>query len=131
MGSDGSDRVGYIVVKRRTLIQDAVRSYTVFIDDRAVGKMWAFQTKTFPVSPGRHALQLKIVHTGRSCSDVFQVDAAAGRRFVFRTHSRGVKSFITLPFAIPDGVAAIARGETLESKHYQWPWIRLRPEEPE
>jgi hypothetical protein len=131
MGSDRSDRVGYIVVKRRNVIQDAVRSYTVFIDDQAVGTLWAFQTKTFPVSPGRHALQLNIIHTGRSCSDVVWVDVAPGSRHVFRTHSRGVKNFITLPLAVPDGAAALARGEKLESKHYQWPWIRMRPEEVE
>jgi hypothetical protein len=42
-----------------------------------------------------------------------------------------VKNFFTIPLAIPDGAAALARGEKLESKYYQWPWIRMRPEEVE
>jgi hypothetical protein len=129
MESDKPDEVGYIVVKRRNLIQDGVRSYTVFIDDQAVGKMWAFQTKTFPVVPGRHSLQLKIINTGRSCSDEFRVNVSPGRRYVFRTHFRGLKNTLTLPLAMPDGAAALARGEKLESKYYEWPWIRMRPEE--
>ena len=33
------------------VLQDVVRSYTVFIDGVAVGKMWAFQTKSFGVVP--------------------------------------------------------------------------------
>jgi len=117
-----------IVIKRRNVLQDAVRSYTVFIDGAAVGKMWAFQTKGFPVSPGPHELQLKIVNTGRSCSDVFKIDAKPGNRFVFRTHFRGLKNSLTLPFALPAGARALARDEQLQSKYYEWPWIRMRLE---
>ena len=31
-----------------------------------------------------------------------------------------------LPFAIPAGADALAKGEKLESKYYEWPWIRMR-----
>lgn len=120
-----SGELGYIVVKRRNVLQDVVRSYTVFIDGVAVGKMWAFQTKSFGVVPGRHELQLKIVHTGRSCSDVFRVDATPGSRLVFQTHFRGVKNYLPLPLVSLLGAVALARGKKLESKHYEWPWIRM------
>jgi hypothetical protein len=120
---------GEIVVKRRNVLQDAVRSYTVFIDDKPVGKMWAFQTKSFEVSSGAHQLQLKIVHTGKSCSDIFPVEVAPEGRYVFRTHSRGLLNALKLPFALPGGAAALANDRKLESRFYEGPWIRLRQEE--
>jgi hypothetical protein len=123
--SNESGEHGHIVVKRRNVLQDVVRSYTVFIDDVAAGKTWAFQTKSFEVVPGRHELQLKIVNTGRACSDVFRVDVTPGSRFVFQTHFRGVKNYLTLALAVLPGAAALARGEKLESKYYKWPWIRM------
>jgi hypothetical protein len=125
---DASGEPGCIVVKRRNIVQDTGRSYTVFIDGSAVGKIWAMQTKSFEVTPGIHSLQLKIVNTGRSCSDIFQVDVAPAGQLVFRTHFRGLKNFLTLPLAMPAGRAALARGEKLESRYYEWPWIRMRQE---
>jgi hypothetical protein len=118
---------GCIVVKRRNIVHDVVRSYTVFVDDQAVGKMWAFQTKAFSAPPGPHVLQLKIT-SGRSCSDVFQVDVPPGERLVFRTHFRGLKNFLTLPLSMSDGAAARASGAEMKSKYYEWPWIRIRLE---
>jgi len=127
-GTAAPSTMATIVVKRRNVLQDAVRSYTVFIDGAPVGKLWAFQTKGFPVSPGRHEVQLRIVNTGRSCSEVLAVDAKPGDRLVFRTHFRGIKNFLTLPLAIAPGARALAKGEQLQSKYYEWPWIRMRLE---
>ena len=98
-------------------------SYAVSIDGVVVGKIWAFQTKVFTVVPGPHELQLKIVNTGKSCSDVFKIDVSPGNRLVFRTHARGLKNALMLPFALPAGAKALTRDETLESKYYEWPWI--------
>lgn len=125
---DASGEPGCIVVKRRNVLQDAARSYTVFIDGSPVGRMWAFQTKSFEVAPGTHSLQLKIFDTGRSCSDIFQVDVVPAGRLVFRTHFRGLRNLLTLPLALPAGGAALAQGKELKSKYYEWPWIRIRQE---
>lgn len=118
-----------VVIKRRNILQDAARSYAVFIDGAVVGKMWAFQTKIFPLVPGPHELQLKIVNTGRSCSDVFKIDVKARDRVVFRTHFRGMKNALMLPFALPAGASALARDKQLQSKYYEWPWIRMKLEQ--
>ena len=79
-----------------------------------VGKIWAFQTKVFTVVPGPHELQLKIVNTGKSCSDVFKIDVSPGNRLVFRTHARGLKNALMLPFALPAGAKALTRDENLK-----------------
>jgi len=121
--------LGSVVIKRRNTLQDAVRSYAVFIDGVAVGKMWAFQAKVFTVSPGPHELQLKIVNTGKSCSEVFKIDVGPGDRLVFRTHARGFMNALKLPFALGAGAKALARDEQLQSKYYEWPWIRMKLED--
>jgi hypothetical protein len=118
-----------VVIKRRNIVQYVVRSYAVVIDGLVVGKIWAFQTKGFTVAPERHELQLEIVNTGRSCSDVFKIDVNPGNRLVFRTHARGLKNTLMLPFALPAGAKALARDEQLQSKYYEWPWIRLKLED--
>ena len=99
----------------RSVIQDVARSYTVFIDGVAEGKIWTFQTKSFEIATRRHEFRLKIVDTGRSCSDPSGVDVAPRGRVVFRTHFRGSKNLLMLPFAMPEGTAALARAEKLES----------------
>ena len=86
--STDPDDLGSVVIKRRNILQDVVRSYAVFIDGVIVGKIWAFQTKVFTVVLGPHELQLKIVNTGKSCSDVFKINVSPGNRLVFRTHAR-------------------------------------------
>ena len=121
--------LGSVVIKRRNILQDVVRSYAVFIDEAVVGKMWAFQTKVFTVAPGPHELQLKIVNTGKSCSEVFKIDVGPGDRLVFRTHARGLMNALKLPFALGAGAKALAKDERLHSKYYEWPWIRMRLEE--
>lgn len=124
--SDGRNEYGSIVIMRRSAVQDVARSHNVFINGIAVGKMWAFPTRSFMVAPGCHDLQLKFVDTGWSCSDVFWVDVAPGSKFVLRTHFRGLKDWLTIPFTMPEGTAALARGEKLESNYYECPWIRIR-----
>jgi hypothetical protein len=94
-----------------------------------VGRIWAFQTKAFTVAPGPHELQLKIINTGKSCSDVFKIDVNPGSRLVFRTHARGLRNILTLPFALRAGAEALARDERLQSKYYEWPWIRMKLED--
>ncbi len=127
--STDPDTLGSVVIKRRNILQDVVRSYAVFIDGVLVGKIWAFQTKEFTVVPGPHDLQLKIVNTGKSCSDVFKINVSPGIHLGFRTHARGLKNALTLPFALPAGAKALARDEQLQSKYYEWPWIRMKLED--
>ena len=128
-GSADPGNLGSIVIKRRNILQDAVRSYSVFIDGVVVGKIWAFQTKVFTVVPGHHELQLKIVNTGKSWSDVFRIDVVPGTHLVFRTHARGLKNALMFPFAVLAGAKALARHEQLESKYYERPWIRMKLED--
>ena len=121
--------LGSVVIKRRNIVQDAVRSYAVFIDGVIVGKIWAFQTKVFIVVPGPHELQLKIINTGKSCSEVFKIEVKPGSRLVFRTHARGLKNILSLPLALRARSEALARDEKLQSKYYEWPWIRMKLED--
>jgi hypothetical protein len=71
-----ADETATLVVKRRTLIQDLVRSYTVTVDGQPVGKLWQFQTGRYEVSVGPHTTRLAIVETGTSASNVLTFDAA-------------------------------------------------------
>jgi hypothetical protein len=114
---DPSSELGVLRVVRRVALQDAVRSYTVFIDDNPRGKIWAFRTGDFPVSPGHHTLQLRIVGTGVSESAKFDVDVAAGQTRVFRQKKLGWKKFYMAPLGIffPDRFAPR-------------PWIQLELE---
>jgi hypothetical protein len=121
--------LGSIVIKRRNILQDAVRSYAIFIDGVVVGKIWAVQTKVFTVVPGPHELQLKIIDTGKSCSDMFKLDVRPGNRLIFGTHARGLKSALMLPLALSAGAKAMAADERLRSKYYEWPWIRMKLED--
>lgn len=49
------------------------------------------QRRDYPVSPGHHTLQLRIVGTGTSESAEFSFDVGAGERRVFRTTKLGWK----------------------------------------
>lgn len=106
-----------ISVVRRPALQDAVRSYTVFIDDSPVGKIGAFRQARFPVAPGHHTLQLRIVGTGTSESAAFSLEVAPGETKVFRTRKLGWKTFSLAPLGIlfPDRFAPR-------------PWIQLEPD---
>lgn len=53
-----------ITIARRTVLQDLVRRYAVFIDDKPVGYLWAFQTGSYEVSPGPHRVRLAMANTG-------------------------------------------------------------------
>jgi len=48
--SDRPDLGGAIRIERTASLQDIVRRYTVFIDERPVGRLHAFQKLSFPVS---------------------------------------------------------------------------------
>jgi hypothetical protein len=64
--------------------------------------------------------------TGRSSSDTIPIDLRAGQRCVIRTVRRGgVKSFLKLPLAMPDGIEALATDRPIQSKYYEGPWIHV------
>jgi hypothetical protein len=58
------------------LLQDLIRRYTVFIDGMRVGKLWAFQTGRYQVTPGADQIRLAITGTGRASSDDVDVYVA-------------------------------------------------------
>jgi hypothetical protein len=128
VGADSS--TAKIVVERRTWLQDAVRSYRVFVDGETVGRIWALQTKSFSITPGKHTFQLRIVATGRSCSEEIEVDLAAGQTVYVRTVGRGFSENALLPFAMPAGAKALATGQEIQSRYYRGPWIHLQVSEP-
>jgi hypothetical protein len=92
-----------------------VRRYTVFIDQQPVGKVHAFQKASFPVSPGEHRVQLRIVDTGSSASAECVVDVRANETRVLRTHRLTSKEYLEAPLGIvaPD-------------RYAQRPWIGLQ-----
>ena len=115
--ADDSAQSGVIHISRRLALQDLVRSHTVFIDESPRGKLWAMQRRDYPVPPGHHTLQLRIVGSGTSESAEFSFDLAAGETRVFRTKKLGWKKFFMAPFGIlfPDRFAPR-------------PWIQMQME---
>lgn len=114
-----------LVIQRRTWMQDAVRFYRVLVDDKAVGSVGPLQTKSFPLSPGKHQLRLQIGN-GRACSADIDFDLRAGQRCVVRTIRRGgLKSFLKLPLSLPEGAAALAQDRPIQSRYYEGPWIHV------
>ena len=124
-----SGEPGTITVARRTVVQDAVRRYTVFIDEQPVGYLSAFQTGRYEVSPGVHRVRLAMPNTGTASSDNVAVEVPAGGVRSLRTRGRGFKSFITLPIATVAALRDRAQGRPLESRWYKRPWINLTIDE--
>jgi hypothetical protein len=91
-----------IYVARRTLIQDLLRCHTVFIDDEPRGKLWAFQTGIYGVTPGRHHVRLGIQPrievpwspSGPSSAEI-EIEVAADEARHLRTTGRGLSSFLS------------------------------------
>jgi len=105
--SAAAEELAVIRVIRRPAFQDLVRAHTVFIDDSARGKLWAFQRRDYPVSPGHHTLKLRIAGTGTSESAEFSVNLGPGETMVFRTKKLGWKKVFMAPLGIlfPDRFA--------------------------
>ena len=124
---------GTITIARRTLLQDLVRRYTVFIDGGSVGTLWAFQTGQYPVAPGVHQVRLAIGASRASSAEV-EVHVDAGDIRALRTVGRGILSLLKLPLAFPAGVYALVRGKQITegvwSGNYRRPWILLVPDTP-
>jgi hypothetical protein len=91
-----------ICVSRRTVLQDLLRRYTVFIDGEPTGKLWAFQTGRYPVSPGHHRLRLGIetrlnapLGLMGSSSDEIDVEVGADEARSIRTKGRGPSGYLS------------------------------------
>ncbi len=117
---------GTITVSRRTLIQDLLRRYTVFIDGAAMGYIWAFQTKRYEVAAGIHQVRLAMPTTGTASSDQIPVDVASGGTRTLRTRGRGLRSYITLPIATAVSIRSRITGHPFETRWYKRPWIILQ-----
>jgi hypothetical protein len=94
--------MGSIRIVRRPSFQDVVRRYTVFIDQKPVGRLHAFQRAAFPVSAGEHQVQLRIVRTGSSASSVFTVDVQVGETRILRTGRHTFLEYLKTPMGIFD-----------------------------
>jgi hypothetical protein len=121
---------GTIRIIRRTIIQDLVRRYTVFIDDEPVGHLLAFQTGRYDVSAGPHRVRLAMPTTGTASSDDVLVDVPAGVVRSLRTRGRGLMSLLTLPIATAMAIRDRSRNQPFETRWYKRPWIILTPDEP-
>ena len=120
---------GTITIARRTILQDLVRRYTVFIDGQGVGHLSAFQTGRYEVSAGHHRVRLALSATGTASSDDVPVDVPAGAVCPLRTRGRGIQSLLTLPIATVMAIWDRARNHPLETRWYKRPWIILTPDE--
>jgi DivIVA domain-containing protein len=105
----------FIKVGRGTLVQDFARSYRVLIDDEPVGKLWACQSRTFEVAPGRHIV--RTVASGRSKSDPVEISVAAMTTRTLRTRSHGAKAWLGLFASGLRYFPAVGRED----------WSRMRP----
>jgi hypothetical protein len=117
---------GEVTIARRTVTQDLVRRYTVFIDEKPAGYLWAFQTGRYEVSPGPHQVRLAMPKTGRASSDEVPVDVAPGGAQKLRTRGRGFRDLITLPIATVISTFDRSRGRPFETRWYKRPWIILQ-----
>jgi hypothetical protein len=122
-------RLGAITIARRTVLQDLVRRYVVFVDDNPVGYLWAFQTRSYEVTPGPHRVRLAMPNTGTASSDDVPVDVATGGNQKLRTRGRGFRNIITLPIATAISVFDRSRGRPFETRWYKRPWIILKVED--
>lgn len=100
MTTNESDVGGTIRIARRQILKDILRRYTVFIDSIPVAELAAFQTVSYPVKPGGHSVQLRIMSTGSSCSDQVPVFVSTNEIKVLRTKSLGFKKIILAPLGI-------------------------------
>lgn len=127
---------GGIAISRRNLWQDAVRSYTVFIDDRPVGTVAPWQTQQFEANPGRHTVRLR-VGSGYSSSGDVPVDVRAGHVETLRTWSRARR----LPFSWKGILTLLLNPTGYGAWTFNWdpfglwgnprPWIVLSHEKPQ
>jgi hypothetical protein len=120
---------GIIVIKRETSVQDAIRSYAIFIDGKRQGRIWASKTRRFEVSEGQHSVLLRIM-TGSASSNELQIEVLPGQESIIRTTDRSIGSLIKAPLAIPAGMKAQATGQPIKSSVYSPPWIHVMVEEP-
>jgi hypothetical protein len=125
-----------IAISRRNLIQDAVRRYTVFIDDKAVGTIPPLRSRRFVVPPGHHVVRLT-VGSGPSSSDEVPVDVEMGRIARLRTWARqrrlpfsikGVLTFLVNPGGFGLGLWA---WDPFGLWGDCWPWITLHQGKPQ
>ena len=128
-GCSGDRRGAVLVIQRRTWLQDAVRVYKVIVDDAVIGTIGPFQTKSYPLAAGKHSLRLAMPTTGRSTSATVEVDLKSGQECMVRTVRRGgLKSFMKLPMALPEGARSLAEDRPIQSRYYEGPWIHVTVE---
>lgn len=82
-------------------------SYTVMVDDRAVGKIKDSQAKVFDVEPGEHRLHLRFVGLRTSKELLVSLEDGEQRQFLCATSAMG---WPTLREASPEEVAGFAPG---------------------
>jgi hypothetical protein len=88
---------GTLVVRRGKGYVDKVRAYKVLIDGQEVGRIKQDEEQSFPVTPGRHQLQLKLDWV-TSPPEVF--DAVPGQPVVYscRPKPNPLSAFIYMTF---------------------------------
>jgi hypothetical protein len=88
-----------ICVSRDSGYADRLRSYSVVVDGRKIGKIANGETKSFPIDPGEHTLKLKIAWCG---SNTIHFDADTSQTVDFQCASslRGWKIFLATAIAI-------------------------------
>jgi hypothetical protein len=124
-----------IAISRRNLIQDLVRTYAVFIDERQVGTVSPWRTRRFVVDPGQHVVRLR-VGSRYSSSDEVPVDVPVGQVETLRTWSR----LRRLPFSLNGFVTVLVNPNGYGLGPTEWdpfglwgnprPWITLSRDKP-
>lgn len=79
---------GAIWVSRRNLVQDLTRRYVVFIDGDDVGRLSAYRTAKFEVSPGWHRVWARLPGTGGAAVGDVVVNVRPGEVRRVRTTTR-------------------------------------------
>ena len=71
-----------ITVVRRQIVKDALRKYRIYLDAEYIGSIGFRQRQQFPLSNGKHYLQLTIGTTGGSRSDTLHFEVEDGNKYV-------------------------------------------------
>jgi hypothetical protein len=111
-----------ITVARRTVFQDLLRSYTVVIDDRPRGTLWAFRSGDYEVTPGPHRVHLGMGrHPQKSSSAEIEVEVTAGKSIQLHTTGHGARRWLKYAFSGYRRFPAVGRFDYSIMK----PWVVL------
>jgi hypothetical protein len=82
-----------ITINRTSAYPDRLRNYTIFVDDKIVGRVWAEGSIEIPVTPGNHIIAIKIDWCG-SNKLPFSIREGESLHFECSSNLMGLRFFL-------------------------------------